>query len=68
MNFYDLGSSAPPSRSNSRADLSSNTMGGTLTAPSTPQASPPVSPLRRRNTQSRVKVPLALKEDDFDDL
>ncbi|XP_060534954.1 dual specificity protein phosphatase 22 isoform X2 [Cylas formicarius] len=55
--------SAPPSRSGSRADLSGQ---GTLTAPSTPQTSPPVSPLRRRGTASRVQVPLALKEDDVD--
>ncbi|XP_076272772.1 dual specificity protein phosphatase 22 isoform X2 [Rhynchophorus ferrugineus] len=58
-----LGSSAPPSRSSSRVDLS--TCGGNLTAPSTPQTSPPVSPQRRR-TLGRVQVPLALKEDDFD--
>ncbi|XP_066138991.1 dual specificity protein phosphatase 22-like [Euwallacea fornicatus] len=63
-----LGSSAPPSRSNSRADLASGLAGGTLTAPSTPQSSPPVSPLRQRGAQGRVQVPLALKEDDFDDL
>ncbi|KAH1008749.1 hypothetical protein HUJ05_009278 [Dendroctonus ponderosae] len=58
--------SAPPSRSGSRVDLSSSGMN--LTAPSTPQCSPPVSPLRRRGTQGRVQVPLALKEDDFDEL
>ncbi|KAL1517569.1 hypothetical protein ABEB36_001314 [Hypothenemus hampei] len=63
--------SAPPSRSGSRADLASGylcTSGGNHTAPSTPLASPPVSPLKRRGTQGPVQVPLALKEDDFDDL
>ncbi|XP_065172555.1 protein phosphatase Slingshot isoform X2 [Atheta coriaria] len=49
------GSSAPPSRSGSRVDLSY--VGGTLTAPSTPQSSPPVSPIRRRTTVTR-HVPL----------
>ncbi|XP_050300754.1 dual specificity protein phosphatase 22-like [Anthonomus grandis grandis] len=64
-----LGSSAPPSRSGSRVDLTSTSSSlGNYTAPSTPQTSPPVSPLRRRGTQGRVQVPLALKEDDFDDL
>ncbi|XP_030766139.1 dual specificity protein phosphatase 22-like isoform X2 [Sitophilus oryzae] len=58
--------SAPPSRSGSRVDISS--CSGNLTAPSTPQTSPPVSPQRRRGTLGRVQVPLALKEDDFDDL
>ncbi|CAH1366993.1 unnamed protein product [Tenebrio molitor] len=54
--------SAPPSRTSSRVDLSSLGVSGTLTAPTTPQASPPISPKRR----GTVLVPLALKEDDFD--
>ncbi|KAG5896361.1 hypothetical protein JTB14_005839 [Gonioctena quinquepunctata] len=57
--------SAPPSRSGSRVDLSSATNPGTLTAPSTPQGSPPISPKRRGTTYER-SVPLALKEDDFE--
>ncbi|XP_018564559.1 dual specificity protein phosphatase 22-like [Anoplophora glabripennis] len=58
--------SAPPSRSGSRVDISSLASSGNLTAPSTPQGSPPVSPVRRATTSGRVSVPLALKEDDFD--
>ncbi|XP_019878278.2 protein phosphatase Slingshot-like [Aethina tumida] len=53
--------SAPPSRSSSRADISK--LGVNLTAPSTPQPSPPVSPKR---LGGRISVPLALKEDDLD--
>ncbi|KAJ8965750.1 hypothetical protein NQ317_016885 [Molorchus minor] len=53
--------SAPPSRSGSRVDLS-YLASGTLTAPTTPQSSPPVSPKRIGTRQ--ISVPLALKEDD----
>ncbi|KAJ8940853.1 hypothetical protein NQ314_010556 [Rhamnusium bicolor] len=58
--------SAPPSRSGSRVDVSSLGISGTLTAPTTPQGSPPVSPIRRGTTSGRISIPLALKEDDFD--
>ncbi|XP_015833311.1 dual specificity protein phosphatase 22 isoform X1 [Tribolium castaneum] len=54
--------SAPPSRTSSRVDISSIGVSGNLTAPTTPQTSPPISPKRR----GTVAVPLALKEDDFD--
>lgn len=61
--------SAPPSRSGSRVDISNLGVVGTLTAPSTPQTSPPVSPKRQGSTSGRISVPLALKEDDdFDEL
>lgn len=55
LTFLFFIGSAPPSRSGSRVDLSYS---GTLTAPATPQASPPVSPIRRRTTVS-VSVPVA---------
>ncbi|KAJ8916896.1 hypothetical protein NQ315_013365 [Exocentrus adspersus] len=58
--------SAPPSRSSSRVDMSSLGISGNLTAPTTPQGSPPVSPVRRETASGRISVPLALKEDDFD--
>ncbi|CAG9856105.1 unnamed protein product [Phyllotreta striolata] len=62
--FRGCTGSAPPSRSGSRVDLTSP---GTLTAPSTPSGSPPVSPKRRGTiTERMISVPLALKEDDFD--
>ncbi|XP_063920213.1 dual specificity protein phosphatase 22 isoform X2 [Zophobas morio] len=57
-----LTGSAPPSRASSRLDITSTGVSGTLTAPSTPHVSPPISPKRR----GTVLVPLALKEDDFD--
>lgn len=60
--------SAPQSRSGSRVDVSILGVSGTYTAPSTPQTSPPVSPKRQESTSGRISVPLALKEDDFDEL
>ncbi|CAH0546502.1 unnamed protein product [Brassicogethes aeneus] len=53
--------SAPPSRTGSKADISK--LGATLTAPSTPQSSPPVSPKR---LGGRISVPKPLKEDESD--
>lgn len=52
--------SAPPSRAGSRIDLSEIGSGTTLslTTPTTPQPSPPVSPKRR----GTIQVPITLKE------
>ncbi|XP_056636996.1 dual specificity protein phosphatase 22 [Diorhabda sublineata] len=58
--------SAPPSRSGSKVDLSTMGSSGTLTAPSTPLGSPPISPKRRGLGPEKIAVPLALREDDCD--
>ena len=62
MFAYLPAGSAPPSRAGSKADLSSYS--GTLTAPSTPNTSPPVSPKRRGKLTHRNSRTLSPTKDN----
>ncbi|GLV39449.1 uncharacterized protein CBL_13328 [Carabus blaptoides fortunei] len=60
--LYSYTGSAPPSRSGSRVDISMAGTSGNLTAPTTPQASPPVSPRHWRRGTVTISAPVPLKE------